>query len=67
MATWFKPTADNYFGRISKPLIIEALNEARAQPPAPAWLKLKKGDLATIAEREIAGTGWLPALLRPAG
>lgn len=67
MATWFKPTADNYFGRISKPLIIEALNEARAQPPAPAWLKLKKGDLATIAEREIAGTGWLPVPLRPAG
>lgn len=66
MTNWFKPTAENYFGRVSKPLIVEALNEARSNPPAPAWLKLKKSELATVAEREIAGTGWLPPLLRPA-
>ena len=28
--------------------------------------KLKKGDLATYAEQQIAGTGWLPAILRRA-
>ena len=67
MTNWFTPTAENYFARISKPLIVEALNEARNNPPAPAWLKLKKSELATVAEREIAGTGWLPQLLRPAG
>jgi len=33
---------------------------------APAWLKAKKADLASIAEREIAETGWLPAPLRRA-
>jgi len=40
------------------------LREARQQPPAPAWEKLKKAELAILAEREIAATGWLPKLLR---
>lgn len=64
MTQWFTPTAANYFNRISKPQILEALQEARQQPPAPAWANLKKAELAALAEREIAGTGWLPALLR---
>jgi ParB family transcriptional regulator, chromosome partitioning protein len=65
MRDWFTPTAANYFGRVSKPLIIEALREATGTEPAPAWEKLKKADLAALAETRIAGTGWLPALLRP--
>ena len=40
------------------------MQEARQQPPAPAWEKLKKAELAELAEREIAATGWLPAPLR---
>ncbi len=64
MAVWFKPTAENYFGRVSKPAILDALKEAKGGPVAPAWEKAKKGDLAAIAEREIAGTGWLPVPLR---
>jgi ParB family chromosome partitioning protein len=63
-ATWFKPTAENYFGRISKPAILDALKEAKGGAIAPAWEKAKKGDLAAIAEREIDGTGWLPVPLR---
>jgi len=59
-----KPTAENYFGRISKPAIIDALKEAKGTAIAPAWEKAKKGDLAAIAEREIDGTVWLPAPLR---
>ncbi|HXN51420.1 MAG TPA: ParB/RepB/Spo0J family partition protein [Candidatus Acidoferrum sp.] len=64
MTAWFTPTAENYFNRVSKVQIIEALQEARQQPPAPAWEKLKKAELAALAARETAGTGWLPLPLR---
>ena len=66
MNDWFTPLAANYFGRLSKAQIIEDLTEARDQPPAPAWLKLTKSELAERAEREISGTGWLPTPLRRA-
>jgi ParB family transcriptional regulator, chromosome partitioning protein len=64
MTSWFTPTAENYFNRISKLQILEALQEARQQPPAPAWEKLKKAELAALAARETAATGWLPLPLR---
>lgn len=63
MTTWFKPTAANYFSRVSKNEILAALQEGRGAT-APAWAKAKKGDLAQIAERELAESGWLPELLR---
>jgi ParB family chromosome partitioning protein len=63
MGNWFKPTAENYFGRIAKGGILAAIREARGDT-APAWEKAKKADLAAIAEREIAPTGWLPGILR---
>jgi ParB family chromosome partitioning protein len=65
MTAWFTPTAENYFARVSKTGILEALTEAKGDI-APAWNKAKKGDLAVIAERQLADTGWLPALLRKA-
>ncbi len=46
--------------------MIETLKEARGTV-APAWEKGEKSDLAAIAEREVAGTGWLPAPLRRGG
>ncbi|MEP7352507.1 MAG: ParB N-terminal domain-containing protein [Acidobacteriota bacterium] len=64
MTAWFKPTAENYFNRVSKPQIMAALQEARNQPPAPAWDKLKKAELAVLAERELADKTWLPEPLR---
>lgn len=64
MRAWFTPTAANYFARVSKVQILEALREARNAPPAPAWEKAKKSDIAAIAERETAGSGWLPPSLR---
>ena len=66
MKPWFTPDAANYFSRVSKPQILDALKEGRQQPNAPAWEKLKKGELAALAERELAGKGWLPELLRTA-
>lgn len=65
---WLIPNAANYYGRVSKPLILEALTEAlpeeRVQAEQAGWNKLKKGELAKLAERELAGTMWLPPLLR---
>jgi ParB family chromosome partitioning protein len=64
MKAYFTPTAENYFSRIGKPQILAAIQAAKGQPPAPAWEKLKKAELAQEAERQIAGTGWLPEILR---
>jgi ParB family chromosome partitioning protein len=65
MTVWFTPTAENYFAKISRAGILGALGEAKGDI-APAWSKARKGDLAVIAERQLAGTGWLPPLLRKA-
>src|SRR5262249_25049651 len=64
IGAWFQPTAGNFFGRLSKPQILRALEEAKGVSPAPAWAKLKKPELAALAERETAGTGWQPKPLR---
>src|SRR5690606_11563787 len=64
MKAWFTPTAENYFSRIAKPQILSAIAEAKGNPPAPAWEKLKKAELAKVAERETVGTDWLPEILR---
>ena len=63
MRNWFVPTANNFFGRISKDQIATALTEA-GRPLGLQELKSKKGELASIAEKEIQGTGWLPEPLR---
>jgi ParB family transcriptional regulator, chromosome partitioning protein len=65
MTAWFTPTAGNYFTKVSKTRILEALTEVKGAT-APAWDKAKKADLAAIAEREIAQSGWLPEPLRKA-
>jgi ParB family chromosome partitioning protein len=64
MAQWYRVTAAGYFGRVSKATILADLAEARQAPNAPSWEKMKKGELADLAERETAKTAWLPALLR---
>lgn len=63
MTAWFRPTAANYFGFISKDAILASLREIKGTT-APAWAKAKKSELAAIAERELADSGWLPELLR---
>jgi ParB family chromosome partitioning protein len=57
-------TADNYFGRISKPQIIEAVTEARGAQTASLIDHLKKPVMAKEAQRLLSETGWLPQLLR---
>uniref|UniRef100_A0A8R1E7G4 ParB domain-containing protein n=1 Tax=Caenorhabditis japonica TaxID=281687 RepID=A0A8R1E7G4_CAEJA len=67
MAEHFEPTADNYLGRVSKPLIVEALTEAKqikGEADSTALLAMKKGALAAEAEKRLAGTGWVPKGIR---
>ena len=56
------PTAARYFEHVSKAKALEAVT-AGAPDQVTRLSKLKKGDLAKEAERLIAGTGWLPAML----
>lgn len=62
-AGW-KPTVDNYLGRVTKPRILEAVREAKGEPSAQLIGHLKKGDMAKEAERLLDGSGWLPEALR---
>jgi ParB family chromosome partitioning protein len=61
-AGW-KPTVDNYLGRVTKPRILEAVREAKGEPSAQLIDHLKKGDMAKEAERLLDGSGWLPEAL----
>lgn len=64
MGQYFTPTSGNFFSRISGSAIQAAICEAKAVTPAPGWAKLKKAELASLAERQIADTNWLPEPLR---
>jgi ParB family chromosome partitioning protein len=64
VAAGWKPTVDNYLGRVTKPRILEAVREAKGEPSVQLIDHLKKGDMAREAERLIDGTGWLPEPLR---
>lgn len=66
MTAWFTPTAANFFSRISRSGILAALAEAKGTPLSPSLSRLKKAELATVAERELTGTDWLPIPLRHA-
>ncbi len=62
-AGW-RPTVDNYLGRVTKPRILEAVREAKGEPAAQLIDHLKKTEMAKEAERLLDGTGWLPEPLR---
>ena len=64
-AGW-RPTVDNYLGRVPKVRILEAVREAKGEQSAQLIDHLKKGEMAKEAERLLEGTGWLPEpLWRP--
>jgi ParB family chromosome partitioning protein len=64
VAAGWKPTADNYLGRVTKPRILEAVREAKGESSVQLIDHLKKGDMAREAERLLDGSGWLPEPLR---
>ena len=63
IAAWWKPTAEGYFKHVSKAVILEAVGEF-APSHVTRLAKLKKGDIASEAERLADGTGWMPAVFR---
>lgn len=76
MAAWWRPTAANYFDRVSKAAILEALTDVGGPTLASRFSASKKGELAASAERIFAGNfitevevkeralAWLPVAMR---
>ncbi|AXC49739.1 chromosome partitioning protein ParB [Paracoccus suum] len=60
----FRPTVENYLGRVTKPRILAAVREGAGERAAQLVDHLKKGDMAKEAERLLADSGWLPEPLR---
>lgn len=58
------PTVDTYLNRVPKVRILEAVREAKGEGTAQLRDHLKKGEMATEAERLLKGSGWLPEVLR---
>lgn len=57
---WWQPTKANFFERLKKPQIIDALNEAGQTGAARDADKMKKGDVAELAENKMEGNRWVP-------
>lgn len=66
MTTAWSPTAERYLSRVTKARILEAVRQARSEDAAERIAGLKKTEMAEAAEQLLAGTGWLPQLLRTA-
>ncbi|NTA50656.1 ParB N-terminal domain-containing protein [Agrobacterium tumefaciens] len=60
----FRPTVENYLGRVTKSRILAAVREGAGERAAQLIAHLKKGDMAVEAERLLADSGWLPEPLR---
>ena len=64
MTAHWTPTARTYFGRVTKSHILDAVRQAVSIEAAERMADMKKQDMAEAAEQLLAGTGWLPALMR---
>jgi len=62
-ANW-TPTVRTYLGRVTKALILDAVREAISDEAADRLASMKKQPMAEAAEQLLAGTGWLPPLMR---
>jgi len=63
-AAGWSPTVENYFGRVTKARILQAVREAKGEQAAQQLDHLKKGDMAERAQELLQGSGWLPEPLR---
>jgi len=66
VAAGWEPTVDTYLNRVPKARILEAVREAKGEGTAQLLDHLKKGEMATEAERLLKGSSWLPEVLRRA-
>ena len=65
-AGW-RPTVDNYLGRVAKARILDAVRIAKGEMAAQLIDHLKKPEMAKEAERLLADSGWVPEPLLVAG
>ncbi len=66
MTAHWTPTGQTYLGRVTKAHILAAVREAVSDEAAEQIAGLKKPEMAQAAEQLLAGTGWLPTVLRTA-
>jgi ParB family chromosome partitioning protein len=64
MTGYWRPTVRTYLGRITKARILEAVRDGVSIDAADQMANMKKQGMAEAAEQLLAGTDWLPALLR---
>ncbi len=64
MAAYWTATSASYFGRVTKPLILEAVREGRSAGEAQSIAAMKKPAMAESAERLLAESKWLPSIFR---
>ena len=58
MADWWKAAGESYLGRVKKDQILEGIFEGTGEANLEELSKLKK------PEKRLAGTRWLPEILR---
>ncbi|MCH6484282.1 ParB/RepB/Spo0J family partition protein [Pseudoxanthomonas sp. LH2527] len=64
MAQHWSPEVDNFAGRIHADLLAQGVTEAKGKDQAATLSGLKKDERAALGAKLLAGTGWLPKLLR---
>lgn len=60
-----EPKADTYLNREPKARILDAVRKAKGEGTSQLLDHLKKGEMATEAERLLKGSGWLPKSSSP--
>ena len=64
MTAHWTPTVRTYLGRVTKAHILAAVRDALGDEAAERIADKKKMEMAEAAEQLLAGTGWLPPVLR---
>ncbi|MGI4877609.1 MAG: ParB/RepB/Spo0J family partition protein [Janthinobacterium lividum] len=75
VAAWWRPTAANYFGRVKKSAVLEAMTTIGGPELAGRYANAKKADIAEAAEKlcagktiveahvRVAATSWVPPIM----
>ena len=64
MTHWWQASGPSYFQHVSKARATEVVSEATGVPAGTAMQALKKEAAVAHAAQAVAGTGWLPTVLR---
>jgi ParB family transcriptional regulator, chromosome partitioning protein len=66
MSQWWRPTRENFLGRVTKTGILAAVSEGVSQQASWRIAGLKKERMVKEAEKLLADTAWVPIPLRTA-